>query len=174
MARFEDSIDYVLHHEGGYSDHPADPGGMTQWGISLRFLRATGHDIDGDGDIDGQDIRDLTINMAIELYFVEFWEPLGLDEIEAQPVATKILDLAVNTGAGRAVRIVQSALGKIGHKVKVDGGFGPITRAAVNEADPVELLDAIRKGQAAFYRRLAKKKPDMKVFLAGWLVRAAA
>lgn len=174
MARFDDSIDYVLHHEGGYSDHPADPGGMTQWGVSLRFLRATGHDIDGDGDIDGQDIRELTIEDAKGLYRSEFWEPLGLDEIEVQQVATKILDLAVNTGAGRAARIVQSALGKVGHKVKVDGGFGPVTRAAVNEADPFELLAALRKGQAAFYRRIVKKNPDLKPFLVGWLVRAAA
>ena len=174
MARFEDSIDYVLAHEGGYVDHPADPGGATFWGISLRFLKATGTDVDGDGDIDAADISALTKAQAKELYRAEFWDKLKLDRIEAQALATKVLDLAVNTGPKQAVKIVQRGIKETGVPLRADGKLGTKTRAAINDGNADVLLAAIRGEAISFYSSLVEARPQLGVFLNGWLVRAAS
>ena len=111
MAKFKDAIGYVLDNEGGYSEHPSDPGGETFWGISLRYLKGTGEygDIDDDGDIDADDIRAMTMADAEGFYFRDFWTPLKLDKVESQAVATRVFDMAVNMGLRAAVKIAQKA-----------------------------------------------------------------
>ena len=111
MAKFSDAIGYVLDNEGGYSEHPSDPGGETFWGISLRYLKGTGEygDIDDDGDIDADDIRAMTMADAEGFHFRDFWTPLKLDTVESQAVATRVFDMAVNMGLRAAVKIAQKA-----------------------------------------------------------------
>jgi lysozyme family protein len=179
MARFEDSAGYVLDNEGGYAEHPSDPGGPTFWGISLRYLKGLGEkgDIDGDGDIDADDVRELTREQAMEFYRKNFWDKLKLDKIESQAVATRVLDMAVNMGPRGAVKIAQRAYNGLVKdddetKLKVDGKLGPKTRAALDRFDPVEMMAALRAEHAEFYRQLVKRNPNLEVFLAGWLRRA--
>jgi len=174
MARFEDSIDYILAHEGGYVDHPSDPGGATFFGISLRFLKATGTDIDGDGDIDAADVSALTMAQVHDLYRSEFWDRVKLDKIESQPLATKIMDMIVNMGIRQGVKLAQRSCKALGEPLRIDGKLGPKTRSALNGGDPVAILDGIRDEAAKFYQSLAEKRPELEVFLKGWLRRAAA
>lgn len=177
MAKFEDSVGYVMSNEGTFSDHPHDPGGPTFWGISLRFLEATGTDIDKDGDIDEDDVRALTRADAIALYGLKFWKPLQLQRMKSQAVATRVLDMAVNMGNRRAVKILQKAvnalLGDDDEKLKIDGKLGLKTFGATNSLDGVELMASLREKHGDFYRALVKKRPDLGVFLEGWLNRAA-
>jgi lysozyme family protein len=180
MARFEDAIGYVLDNEGGYAEHPSDPGGPTFWGISLRYLKGKGEkgDIDGDGDIDADDIRELTKAEAIEFYRKDFWNKLKLDALKTQAVACRVFDMAVNIGPRGAVKIAQRAFNGLlegddkEDRLKVDGKLGPKTRKALDSIDPVEMMDALRLFHAEFYRGLVKKNPQLKVFLDGWLRRA--
>lgn len=177
MARFEDCIGYVLANEGTYSDHPNDPGGPTFWGISLRFLEASGEwgDIDRDGDVDVDDVRALTRADAIALYATRFWKPLQLQKLTSPAVAQRVLDMAVNAGNTRAVKILQRAINAIldpSDKLKIDGKLGPKTRAAANGLDAVELMAALRDKHEAFYRALVKRNPALEVFLEGWVRRA--
>ena len=181
MAKFEDAIGYVLDNEGGYAEHSSDPGGATFWGISLRYLKGKGEkgDIDGDGDIDADDIRELTKAQAVEFYRKDFWDKLKLDALKSQAVACRVFDMAVNMGPKGAVKIAQRAFNGLldgvegePEKLKVDGKLGPKTREALDSIDPFEMMDSLRQFHAEFYRALVKKNPTLKVFLTGWLRRA--
>src|ERR1700676_2468756 len=119
MADFNLAIDTVLTNEGGLSENPSDPGGLTNFGISQRSYPTV-------------DIRNLTRETAAAIYQRDFWH---YDAVQSQPMATKIFDMSVNMGHA-AIRILQTCLG-----VTVDGIWGPGTCAAVNAAGDSLLSD---------------------------------
>ena len=159
--RFTLSLKAIRRWEGGLVDHPSDPGGITKWGISLRFLRSIRIDINGDGVIDGKDIRSLTEEQVKKLYHDHFWSKCYCDLLPAG-VDLAVFDCGVNQGPGRSKRLLQKAL-----KVKVDGKIGPITLAAANKADPTKLLDEFMVRRAIHYSSLA----NMTIFGLGWFRR---
>lgn len=159
MADFNLAIPTVLQHEGGYVNNPADPGGETNFGISKRSYPNV-------------DIAGLTQAAACDIYRRDFWTPLLLDSVNSQDVATKILDTCVNLGLGGGVKYLQRALVSSGTLVAVDGQMGPATLAAVNAADPNQLLTAYRNVLVSFYEGLVAQKPQDSPFEAGWLNRA--
>lgn len=160
--RFRHAVEVVLKHEGDLANDPADPGGITRWGISLRSYPHLGE----------EGIRNLTREQAIEIYRQDFWERWGYDRIRDLAVATKVFDMAVNMGPKRAHTLLQQALGLIGSPVVVDGILGPQTLKATNEADPSRLLEALRLLSARYYWELVRLDGRRKKFLQGWLARA--
>ena len=173
----ERAIKTVLEHEGGgaYTDDPADPGGATRWGISLRFLRAAGvivGDIDGDGDVDADDVMALTLADAVELYGTAFWDRYGYGDLFEPALAIKVFDLAVNMGPAPAHRCLQRALRAWGIQVVEDGIMGPKTRAAANSAHGPTLVIALRSEAAGYYRVLEARHAPFERFIKGWLNRA--
>ena len=172
MSSFDLAIPHVLRHEGGWVDDPDDPGGATNYGISLRFAKHEGLDFDGDGDVDADDVRGLTQAQAGEVYRERFWDRYGYEAIRDQRVAAKVFDTCVNVGPVRAHRFLQRALCAVGQSVEVDGACGPKTIAATNAADPARLMVELIREQANFYRTLAELKPRLAKFLRGWMVRA--
>lgn len=175
---FQEALKVVLEHEvgskwqtGGYVNHPADPGGATKYGISLRWLEERGIDIDGDGDVDIDDILALTLDKSDELYHEHFWLP-PYDTFDDHYVATKVFDMAVNMGHERAHKLAQQACNSLGSKLTVDGALGPLSVHALNSYAPGDMLKALIDVQTQFYRDLVARKPKMAVFLKGWLARA--
>lgn len=182
------AISRTIDLEGGLVNNPRDPGGITDYGVSLRFAlqEAKAHpdliplfDIDHDGHVGPSDIVGLTRELAAEIYYETFWRPGPYAQLNPIFVAWKVFDIAVNTGPKRAGVILQKALVDRGHhELTEDGVIGPQTLAAVqaeNDRDGgAGLLMAIRDAQADFYRDLAETEPKLEVFLKGWLRRAAA
>lgn len=107
----------VLGHEGGYVNNPADPGGETNWGISKRSYSKV-------------DIKNLTRNQAIAIYYRDFWVKIRGDELTKSTftdgAAYQLCDAAVNSGPPQAIRFMQRALG-----VADDGVFGPVSMEAL-------------------------------------------
>lgn len=191
MARFESAVKIVMDHEGGFVDDPVDPGGATNFGISLRFLRGLDDylewDLDFDGDVDADDIRLLRREDAKAIYKRQFWDRYNVGQIRPQMVADKLFDLSVNMGSPQASKIAQRAILALGGALSVDGVVGPITRAKIWESWPkvrawdyrsrVEantpgLVAAMRAEAAAFYRSLILLKPKFRKYEDGWMRRA--
>lgn len=173
MSLFELAIPIILRREGGFVNDAADPGGATNFGVSLRWLQAQGlldelEQEEGDVTHDAvQAVKLMTPDEAKAFYRKFWWDAYHYGNIIAQAVATKVFDMSVNLGAPRAHRLLQIALA-----VPSDGVIGPATLAKANSANSILLINDLQQEQAGFYRDLVAKNPARQKFLAGWLNRA--
>jgi len=177
MANFLRAIPHILEHEGGFVNHKNDPGGATNYGISLRYLQKRGDllgDFDGDGDIDIDDIRAMTVPQAKNTYRVGFWDPNKLGSVQSQLLATKIFDLCVNMGSKQAWKLTQRAATACGVSLIDDGIVGPSTLNAVNSLTNVDykVLITLRELQKGFYDGIMESKPKLRSFELGWYRRS--
>ncbi len=193
-ARYVKALRNVLGIEGGHANDPADRGGETKYGISLRFLVTAGKidldqdrffdfDLDMDGDIDGRDIRRLNKQDAAWIYHYYFWKPLEADTFPA-PIGEMLFDQAVNSGLVAAKKLLQRAINSCGahvsdfKRLKVDGAIGPITRLRILSVlehpglGLPALVEAYREAARARYRAIVANDPSQQRFLKGWLRRA--
>jgi len=183
-SHFDKAILITLKQEGGFVNDPVDPGGATNWGMSIRFLKNDAGDADGDGfldgdidkdgDIDVDDIKNMTVEEARKLYRIYFWDKYDYDTIVDFTVAARVFDMTVNMGPRQTGKIVQRALNNCGQNVGVDGAIGKNTFAAINCTDPEMLMAEIRQEHAQFYIDLIAAKPKFEKYRKGWLRRAAA
>jgi lysozyme family protein len=148
---FNKCIEVVLRNEGGLSDNPYDPGGLTNYGICQR-------------NYPDLDIRNLTRNEAIQIYFRDYWSKMNLHNIEDESLILEIFDMGVNAGIRTAIKIVQRLIG-----AKMDGYIGPETELKINTFPG--LLGLYKQDRRKYYFALARRKPEMEIFLAGWLNR---
>ena len=156
---FEACLQFTLQYEGGYVDHPADPGGATNLGITRATLaRWRG------GPVTKAAVRALKHEEAAAIYRRFYWSAVAGDTLPAGLDAC-VFDHAVHAGPARAIRALQKALG-----VRVDGRVGPATRAALVYADPTRTLLAVCRSRRASLARLR----TFPVFGRGWNARLAA
>jgi len=156
MSKFDEIIEVVLEHEGGYVNDPKDPGGETNFGIAKR----------SHPDVD---IKNLTKEGAKEIYKEVYWDK---NKVESLPEELWHIyfDMCVNQGKSRAVKIIQRAVNGKGGSLTVDGGMGPMTITAIGKSR-VE-LDRVRAYRVKYYSDLVTKKPDLERFYFGWFKRA--
>lgn len=177
MTDKEAAINYVLANEGNLSEDAKDPGGITKYGISLRFLREIPSDrlkVYGVFEpITENTIRELTISQAKLIYAGEFWSQAPFDRILNQAIGNYLFDMCVNHGMGQGIKMLQRALCACEAKrdyVKDDGILGDDTIAAVNRFCFM-LLPAMRSQRDEYYRHLAALNPKQQGELDGWLNR---
>jgi len=173
--RFNTAVAIVLTHEGGFSDDATDPGGSTDYGISLHFLQDIGLDVNKDNIINSADIRDLTLDKAKAIYKKYWWDKYNYNAINSLHLATKVFDMAVNMGAHQAHKLIQDSLNHFCISLTVDGIFGKDTLDAINKIsmkDEADLLNELRWAQHYFYTDLVTVHPKLQKYLNGWLKRA--
>lgn len=123
----------ILSHEGGFSDDPDDPGGPTNFGITLAALRNAGRDLDRDGDIDRDDILRLTRAIAIEIFGEDYYRAPRILYFLPGALQSVVYDMQVNAGA-QAIILLQRLLRDMGFDIAVDGVIGPITARVAQAA----------------------------------------
>ena len=155
-GNFERALAIVLRHEGGFVNHPNDPGGMTNNGITKKVYDAYMGKVTTE-----QEMRDMPENHVAEIYKKQYWDRVNADSL-ASGLDLSVFDWAVNSGCGRAVKALQKCVG-----VKQDGGLGPITLKSVNEHDAEELIEMKSVERETFYRKLK----TFEHFGKGWLRR---
>ena len=171
---FEKALVHTMQYEGGWTDDKNDLGGATNYGISIVFAQGTKDfelfDLDGDGDIDRTDIKNLTPEIAHDAYKEYFWDKNDLDNY-APKIAFVLFDCAVNHGPGNMAKMFQMAINKCGQDIEVDGGIGNKTLTALNECDPECIVTNLIEVRREFFKKITIKRPANKVFLKGWLNR---
>lgn len=159
MDVFEAAHRHVAKWEGGLTDHPSDPGGITNYGISLRFLQSLVPTATAD------DIRKMTAEGAKQLMKQEFWDKPGVSRFPPL-VAVAFYDLAVNAGCCRSILLMQDAL-----DVVADGIVGSVTLQTLTECDQKVTALRMLNLREQWYQRLVAKNESARVFLRGWLNR---
>lgn len=177
MNSFDIAFNYVIENEGGLIDNPNDPGGITKYGISLRFLKSIPLDIlksFGIYSAESDDISNLTIPQAKSLYKYSFWDIAKFTDITNQDCVNYIFDMAVNMGINPAIKCAQRAcwsfMGKKGI-IDDDGILGKKSIEMINHCGRY-LLPSIRSERAGYYRVLIAERNNLKEFINGWLNRA--
>lgn len=151
---FDQAFDTLLKHEGGFVDHPDDPGGATRYGVTEAVAREVGY---------RGDMRDLPLDLAKRIYRERYWDAVRAEQLPAQ-VRYVVFDAAVNSGVGQAARWLQRAVG-----VRDDGVIGPQTLAAAAQHNPEALTRRFLSQRLRFMSGLA----NWPAFGRGWARRIA-
>lgn len=172
---FEKLFNDLILVEGGYGNHPSDPGGQTKYGITEAIARKNGY---------AGLMRDLPLEAAKKIYWDEYFVRCGLEDVAAisEPIAAELFDTGVNAGQGRAALFLQQALNvmnqgsKLYGNVKEDSSIGKqtvgmlqrylYTRGKDAEAVMLRTLNGL---QLAHYFNLCRQGEKFEDFMYGWV-----
>lgn len=154
MANFEKALSHILQNEGGYVNDKTDKGGETKFGISKKSYPK-------------EDIKNLTIERAKEIYKRDFWDKIKGDQIQNDELALNLFDFAVNGGVGTSIKTLQKAL-----NVDVDGVIGNDTLSAMAVINFPDLIKRFIKFRNLHYVDIVINDPTQIKFLKGWISRS--
>lgn len=180
MPSVEQIARQIVAREGGYVNDPDDPGGATNFGVTIGTMQSLGMDLNRDGRIDAADVRALTRAQAEQIFVEHYFRKPRLAELP-EPLQASVFDMYVNAG-GNAVKILQRLVSQMGFRTADDGVVGPMTIAAVAdaaEAAPDHLVDAYGIARRNYYYALADQRPASRKYArskaggkGGWITRA--
>lgn len=155
-SNFEPCLKFVLHHEGLWSDDPRDPGGATMKGVTLAVYREyLGRDASKD------ELRNIPDNHLQDLYRSRYWSKVRCDDLPAG-LDLAVFDMAVNSGVGRAAKLLQRCVG-----ATEDGVIGPKTMALITDVPAQQMIIRFSEQRRMFYKSLKA----FETFGRGWLRR---
>jgi len=170
----------IVAREGGYVNDPDDPGGATNYGVTIHTMRRLGLDLNNDGRVTAADVRLLTRDKAESIFVEHYFHAPRIDRLPEE-IQASVFDMYVNAG-GNAVKILQRLLRQMGRHVDVDGAIGPQTITAVKSAmlgAPDHFADAYGIARRNYYFRLADRRPASRKYArtrrggkGGWIRRA--
>lgn len=160
----------IIKREGGFIDHPDDRGGATKYGVTAKSLA---HYLGREPNTD--DIKNISRDDAFEIYYLQYYKRPGIDQLPNE-IQELVLDMSVNHGPKRAVKLLQKTLITNGVMIAADGLIGNKTTAAVADVERRRGFKAIINGmvdnRVEFYEKIVKHDDSQRVFLAGWVNRA--
>lgn len=151
---FDTAFDHLITLEGGFNNHPDDPGGATMYGVTEKVARAngfTGH------------MKDLTLAFAKSVYRKDYWDSCQCDSMP-DVIRYPLFDAAVNSGSKQAVKWLQAAI-----NVNADGVIGPKTKAAISASN----YDLVRQKMIGARLRFMTNLSNWPSFSRGWARRIA-
>jgi len=180
MGRIDEITEEIIKREGGYVNDPDDPGGATNFGVTIGTMRRLGIDLNEDGQVNEADVQALSAAQAAAIFKKQYFEGPKIGLLP-EPLQASVYDMYVNAG-GNAVKILQRLLGEFGFSTLADGAIGPNTAKmaalAFSEA-PDFLVDAYGIARRNYYYSLADARPSLRKFArrrdggkGGWIVRA--
>ena len=180
MQTVREIAEEIVRREGGFVNDADDPGGATNWGVTIHTMRRLGLDLDGDGQVSVADVRRLTRDEAVDIFIRHYFHRPGIGGLP-DVLQASVFDMYVNAG-GNAVKILQRLLRDMGQAVDVDGAIGPQTRKAAEIAHrkaPGHIADAYAIARRNYYFRLADRRPASRKYArtrkggkGGWIKRA--
>ena len=138
----------------GYVNHPADPGGLTKFGVAQNANPSL-------------NIKTLTLAGAMQVYFDKYWMMSACPSVGAPGIQIVLFDCAINHGVTRAKKLLQQAIG-----VTADGAIGPVTLGKLNSLPAQTVINRMCNLRVDLYNSIVANKPSQKVFINGWLTRA--
>ena len=136
---FDECLKMLLHHEGGYVNHPSDPGGETNLGVTKKVYQEWGGT---------KDMKDLTVEDGAPIYKKNYWDRCKCDDLESG-VDWVVFDWAVNSGTGRSAKAIQKICG-----ASQDGAIGPKTLALIGKQNTQYVIEEFGKIRQYFYESL--------------------
>jgi len=156
QSNYDKCLETILHHEGGYVNHPKDPGGETNLGVTKRVYEEFGGT---------KDMKDLTVDDVAPIYQQGYWDKLKGDDLPGG-LDLCVFDFGVNAGPGRAAKYLQTMIGTV-----ADGGIGPNTLRAlsgyVEEHGIEKTIDNYQEARQKYYEQLS----TFDTFGKGWTRR---
>ena len=149
---FDECLKMLLHHEGGYVNHPSDPGGETNLGVTKKVYQEWGGT---------KDMKDLTVEDVAPIYKKNYWDRCKCDDLESG-VDWVVFDWAVNSGTSRSAKAIQKICG-----ATQDGAIGPKTLALIGKQDTQYVIEEFGKVRQDFYESLK----TFDTFGKGWTRR---
>ncbi|WP_323020542.1 holin-associated N-acetylmuramidase, partial [Pararhodobacter sp.] len=180
MRDVQSLAEEIVAREGGFVNDPDDPGGATNFGVTIGTMRRLGLDLTGDGQVSEADVSALTRPQAVAIFLEHYYRRPGIAALP-EALQPSVFDMYVNSG-GNAVRILQRLLGEMGHDLTADGVIGPQTIRAAQaayQAAPGHLADAYGIARRSYYYALADSRPASRKYArrrdggkGGWILRA--
>ena len=180
MKSVEAIAEEIIAREGGYVNDPDDPGGATNYGVTIGTMQRLRLDLTGDGKVTSADVRALTRDKAKEVFIRDYFQRPRIGELP-EALQASVFDMYVNAGAN-AVEILQRLLRDMGQAITVDGAIGPKTIEAAGIAyasAPNHLADAYGIARRNYYYALADRRPASRKYArrrnggkGGWITRA--
>ena len=156
MSNFDECLKLILHHEGGYVNHPKDPGGETNLGVTKRVYEEWGGT---------KNMKDLTVEDVAPIYKKNYWDRVKADQIP-EGLNLCVFDWAVNSGTGRAAKKLQGMIG-----TTVDGGIGPNTLKALKIYCDTEGVEAAISNYTEIRQKFYESLSTFDTFGRGWTRR---
>lgn len=170
----------IVAREGGYVNDPDDPGGATNYGVTIHTMRRLGLDLDGDGTVSAEDVKRLSRDQAVDIFVRHYFHQPGIAQLP-ECIQASVFDMYVNAG-GNAVKILQRLLRDMAYEIAVDGAIGPQTAGAAAHAAQVDagaFVDAYGIARRNYYFRIADRRPASRKYArtraggkGGWIKRA--
>ena len=183
MISVQQIAEDIVAREGGFVNDPADPGGATQYGVTLGTLQTLRRDLTGDGRVDVADVHAMTRAEAVQIFIRHYFDRVKIGLLPTA-LQAQVFDMYVNSGAN-AVKILQRLLRRLGQDIADDGAIGPKTIVAVNAAlvrlGGQALADQYGLARRDYYYALADARPASRKYAlrrdggkGGWITRAEA